>query len=126
MTLDELCERTVAVWGLGTEGLAMARLLHDRRVEAWYFDDRPEEASDRLTAELGGASQVLSPAEADWSSVEVVVRAPGVSRYRPELAGGSCRRGHGDYRHGPVVRGLRRCAGGGRHRHQGEEHHGRR
>ncbi len=85
MTLDELCERKVVVWGLGTEGLAMARLLHDRQVEVWFLDDRPEEASERLAAELGRACRVLSPAEADWSSVEVVVRAPGVSRYRPEL-----------------------------------------
>ncbi len=75
----------MAVWGLGTEGLAMVRLLHDRQVEPRLIDDRPEEGSDRLRSELGGSARVLSPADADWPSVEVVVRAPGVSRYRPEL-----------------------------------------
>ena len=85
MTLDELCARRVAVWGMGSEGLAMARLLDDRRVEAWYVDDRPEAATQRLRGQLGGAPRVFTPAEAPWPSIEVVVRAPGVSRYRPEL-----------------------------------------
>ena len=85
MTLDELCARRVAVWGVGSEGLAMARLLDERRVDAWFVDDQPEAATERLRGRFGGAPRVFAPAEAPWPAIEVVVRAPGVSRYRPEL-----------------------------------------
>ena len=85
MTLDELCDRRVAVWGMGREGLAMARLLRERHVEACYIDDGPEDASRRLAAETGEATPVLLPAAAPWSAIDVVVRSPGVSRYRAEL-----------------------------------------
>ncbi len=85
MTLDELCDRRVAVWGMGREGLAMARLLRERHVAACYLDDGPEDASRRLAGETGETIPVLLPADAPWSDIDVVVRAPGVSRYRPEL-----------------------------------------
>jgi UDP-N-acetylmuramoylalanine--D-glutamate ligase len=85
MTLDEVCARRVAVWGLGAEGLALARLLRDRRVEAWFVDDHPEAAAARLEGQLGVASPVLAPADVQWSAIDVVLRSPGVSRYRPEL-----------------------------------------
>jgi UDP-N-acetylmuramoylalanine--D-glutamate ligase len=89
VTLDELCTRRVAVWGLGDEGLAMSRLLHDRGVEPCFADDHPEAAAarldERLGARLGGLRPVLRPDQVPWSDVDVVVRAPGVSRYRSEL-----------------------------------------
>ena len=85
MTLDELCTRRVAVWGVGSEGLAMARLLHDRQVDAWFVDDHPEAATERLVRQIGSGARVVGPADAPWSAIEVVIRAPGVSRYRPEL-----------------------------------------
>ena len=85
MTLDELCTLRVAVWGLGDEGLAMARLLHDRHVEPCFVDDRPEAGAARLEERLGDPRRVLRPDQVTWSDVDVVVRAPGVSRYRAEL-----------------------------------------
>jgi UDP-N-acetylmuramoyl-L-alanine---L-glutamate ligase len=83
--LEELCTRRVAVWGLGQEGLAMTRLLADRGVEPLLIDDRAVEAASGLDASLGRGHHVVDPAEVDWTGVDVVVRAPGVSRYRPEL-----------------------------------------
>jgi UDP-N-acetylmuramoyl-L-alanine---L-glutamate ligase len=86
VTLDELCARRVAVWGIGHEGLAMVRLLAGRGVDAVLIDDRPDAAGARLPTGIGEDRPVVSPDRVDWGDVDVVVRAPGVSRYRPELA----------------------------------------
>ena len=86
MTLDEVCARRVAVWGLGAEGLSLTRLLRDRHVEVVFVDDRPEAAARRLEEHVGVACPVLAPAAVPWSGIDVVLRSPGVSRYRPELA----------------------------------------
>ena len=86
MTLDEVLVRRVAVWGLGAEGLAFAALARGRGVEPVLVDDRPEEAAERVAASVGRMGPVLAPGAVDWSTVDVVVRSPGVSRYRPELA----------------------------------------
>jgi len=86
VTLDEVCARRVAVWGLGAEGLSLARLLRDRHVEVVFVDDRPEAAARRLEEYVGEACPVLAPAAVPWSGIDVVLRSPGVSRYRPELA----------------------------------------
>ncbi len=84
MTLDELCERRVAVWGLGREGLAMVRLLIQRGAEPMYIDDSAD-AQVHLDHQVGTGARVLAPGDVTWSAIDVVVRAPGVSRYRPEL-----------------------------------------
>lgn len=86
MTLGELCKRRVAVWGLGQEGLALAELLGRRGVRPLLIDDHPERVVARVAEELGSEVTVTEPASVAWSDVETVVRAPGVSRYRPELA----------------------------------------
>jgi UDP-N-acetylmuramoylalanine--D-glutamate ligase len=86
VTLDEVCARRVAVWGLGAEGLSLTRLLRDRHVEVVFVDDRPEAAARRLEERVGVACPVLAPAAVPWSGIDVVLRSPGVSRYRPELA----------------------------------------
>ena len=86
MTLDELCTLRVAIWGAGAEGLALGRLLAGRGVVPVYVDDRSEGAETAVTAALGPGVAVFAPADAPWASVDVVVRSPGVSRYRPELA----------------------------------------
>jgi UDP-N-acetylmuramoyl-L-alanine---L-glutamate ligase len=85
MTLDELCARRVAVWGIGSEGLAMVRLLIQRGVDPMYIDDSPGIAQARLDQQAGTGGRVQAPGDVTWSDVDVVVRAPGVSRYRPEL-----------------------------------------
>ena len=84
MNLDELCRRRVAVWGLGQEGMAMVSLLTERGAAPVLIDDNTD-AADRARAVLGGAPVVMDPAAVHWSDLDVVVRAPGVSRYRPEL-----------------------------------------
>ena len=86
MTLAELCTRRVAVWGLGQEGLALTVLLRRRGVAPLLIDDHPDRAAARASDRLGGDVAVTDPASVAWSDIGVVVRAPGVSRYRPELA----------------------------------------
>ncbi len=73
MTLDEVLGLRLAVWGLGTEGNAVVELARARGVEPLLVDDRPD----------GG--KVVLPGDVAWEDVDVVVRAPGVSRYRPEF-----------------------------------------
>ena len=84
MKLEDLCARRVAVWGLGQEGTDLVGLLRERGVEPLLADDDPATASSRLGTV--GEGSVVAPGDLDWTSVDVVVRAPGVSRYRPELA----------------------------------------
>jgi UDP-N-acetylmuramoylalanine--D-glutamate ligase len=86
MNLAELCARRVAVWGIGREGAAMVELLAGRGVRPVLIDDHPAAARGRLDAGPHAGQPVLAPHQVEWGSVEVVVRAPGVSRYRPELA----------------------------------------
>ena len=85
MTLDELCASRVALWGIGTEGLAMLELLAERGVAPILIDDRVDEAGARSTSVTGTSQTVVPPDKVEWGSVDVVVRAPGVNRYRPEL-----------------------------------------
>jgi UDP-N-acetylmuramoylalanine--D-glutamate ligase len=85
VNLDQLCGQRVAVWGLGQEGLGMAALLAGRGVTPVLIDDHVEAASAQALAVLGGDSVVVSPADVTWPHLDAVVRAPGVSRYRPEL-----------------------------------------
>ena len=82
MTFDELCTLRVAIWGLGREGLDMARLLSDRGVIPLLIDDRAEDAAPHA----GASGKPMGPGDVPWAAVDVVVRSPGVSRYRPELA----------------------------------------
>jgi UDP-N-acetylmuramoylalanine--D-glutamate ligase len=74
VTLDELLGLRLAVWGLGAEGNAVVALARARGVEPILVDDHPDR------------SAVLLPGDVPWGDVDVVVRAPGVSRYRPELS----------------------------------------
>jgi len=85
VTLDEVLSRRVAVWGLGAEGSAVVALARSRGVEPLLIDDHPERLATQGAAP-GPARPVLLPSDVPWSEVDVVVRAPGVSRYRPELA----------------------------------------
>jgi UDP-N-acetylmuramoyl-L-alanine---L-glutamate ligase len=85
VNLAALCAMRVAVWGLGQEGTDVAALLRARGTEPVLVDDDPVGASSRIGPSAAGPPEVVAPGDVDWTSVEVVVRAPGVSRYRPEL-----------------------------------------
>ncbi len=82
MTFDHLCTLRVAIWGLGAEGVDVARLLAARGVVPVLIDDLPVDAA----LSSGGLGEVLAPDRVPWATLDVVVRSPGVSRYRPELA----------------------------------------
>lgn len=77
MRLSELEGRRVGVWGLGREGRAIARAVAD------HLPGTPlvlvDEGADPADREVGRDPVALG-------GCEIVVRSPGISRYRPEVA----------------------------------------
>jgi len=71
--LSELEGRRVGVWGLGREGRAIARVVAER------LPGTPLTLVDEGVAEAG-----VSADPAVLLGCDVVVRSPGISRYRPE------------------------------------------
>src|SRR5437660_12346274 len=70
------------VWGLGVEGAANLRKLSELGVDPVLVDDRPAGPGP-------GGRPVLATAEGGLDALaacEVVVKTPGISRYRPEVA----------------------------------------
>ena len=88
MRFSELAGRRTGVWGAGREGLAAYRALlaqaPDRDVVV--FTDQPVPPDERERFE--GTALFASGAEgfAALEACEFVIRSPGVSRYRPEVA----------------------------------------
>ncbi len=79
---SDLTGARVGVWGLGVEGQAAIRRLARLGVEPVAVDDHPPapEVLGRPVHDLaGGGFDALK-------ACQVVVKAPGVSRYRPEVA----------------------------------------
>lgn len=76
-----LADAAVGVWGLGVEGQASIRRLHALGVEPILVDDTPSapEMDQRavLSTEHDGLRALLR--------CDVVVKSPGISRYRPEV-----------------------------------------
>ncbi len=72
----------VGVWGLGVEGGASLRRLRAMGHVPVLVDDRPAapsvEGTEVLATERGGFDALMA--------CEVVVKSPGISRYRPEVA----------------------------------------
>ena len=64
----------------------MARLLIERGSPPVLIDDHVETAAAQVEAALSTALPVLPPDRVEWGGLDVVVRSPGVSRYRDELA----------------------------------------
>ena len=85
MTLEEVLAGRLAVWGLGAEGSAMVALARARGLDPVLIDDHPERVTG-ASASVAPGTHLIRPDEVVWSDVDVVVRAPGVSRYRAELA----------------------------------------
>jgi UDP-N-acetylmuramoyl-L-alanine---L-glutamate ligase len=89
---SELDGARVGVWGAGREirsfAAQLARRLPSARITVAAFDTAP--ASEVLDALKAPAAQVVTTADDDvvaaLSKCEVLVRSPGVSIHRPELA----------------------------------------
>jgi UDP-N-acetylmuramoyl-L-alanine---L-glutamate ligase len=107
---SDLRGKRVGVWGLGTEGAANLRKLAALGTEpAVLADDRPAGQAPAGQAPGGqapggqaGGQPVLATADgglAALSGCDVVVKSPGISRYRPEVA-------HLESRGIPVAGGL--------------------
>ena len=80
---SELAGRRVGVWGLGVEGRATSRRLTALGVEPVLVDDRPPPGGGP------GGRPVLATGDgglAALAACDVVVKAPGISRHRPEVA----------------------------------------
>ena len=77
LSWSDLPGTRVGVWGLGREGHANLRKLRALGVEPVLVDDHPADP-DVLATSDGGLAAL--------ESCEVVVKTPGLSRYRPEVA----------------------------------------
>ncbi len=78
---SDLAGATVGVWGLGVEGGANLRKLRSLGVTPVIADDHP-------TVEDIDGIPVRPTAAGGWDALqacEVVVKTPGISRYRPEV-----------------------------------------
>lgn len=77
----DLPDRTVGVWGLGVEGRATIRRLADLGVRPVLVDDHPPEGGvDGRAVTPTGEGGLEKLARCD-----VVVKTPGISRYRAEV-----------------------------------------
>jgi UDP-N-acetylmuramoylalanine--D-glutamate ligase len=82
LSWSDLRGARAGVWGLGREGLANLRKLRSLDAEAVLVDDRPATlAIDGLPVLATGGGGLAALEKCD-----VVVKSPGISRYRPEVA----------------------------------------
>ena len=77
LSWSDLVGARVGVWGLGREGHANLRKLRALGVEPVLVDDHPGDPGVLATGEDGLAA---------LERCDVVVKTPGLSRYRPEVA----------------------------------------
>ena len=77
MLFRDLDGKRVLVWGMGREGRAALGLLGD-----------PERCSPASVTTVDDGTRELAPADrplVDLSGIDVIIKSPGVERYRPEL-----------------------------------------
>jgi UDP-N-acetylmuramoyl-L-alanine---L-glutamate ligase len=76
-----LTSASVGLWGLGVEGRASLRRLEAMGIVPVLVDDNPPAptlgGSDLLATDRGGLEALLA--------CDVVIKSPGISRYRPEV-----------------------------------------
>jgi UDP-N-acetylmuramoylalanine--D-glutamate ligase len=77
LSWSDLAGARVGIWGLGREGAANLRKLRSLGVEPVLVDDSPQDDAVLPTAGSGLAA---------LASCEVVVKTPGISRYRDDAA----------------------------------------
>jgi UDP-N-acetylmuramoylalanine--D-glutamate ligase len=85
LSWSDLAGARVGVWGLGRDGQASLRKLRELGVEPVLVDDQPPPAAGGVPADR----PVLATADGGLDALErcdVVVKTPGISRYRPEVA----------------------------------------
>jgi UDP-N-acetylmuramoylalanine--D-glutamate ligase len=76
-----LASASVGIWGLGVEGAASLRRLQSMGIEPVLVDDHPARemtGGEVLATAAGGLAALLA--------CDVVIKSPGISRYRPEVA----------------------------------------
>lgn len=84
--IDGLEGRRVGIWGTGREGRAIAQLALERGASVTIVQDPPASGVVPTDIRVGSSSlRVHDPSALDAESLDVVVRSPGVSRYRAEL-----------------------------------------
>jgi UDP-N-acetylmuramoyl-L-alanine---L-glutamate ligase len=81
LSWSDLSGTRVGVWGLGREGHANLRKLRALGVEPVLVDDQPQPEADGRAVLATGAGGLAALERCD-----VVVKTPGLSRYRPEVA----------------------------------------
>jgi UDP-N-acetylmuramoyl-L-alanine---L-glutamate ligase len=82
--LERLRGRTVAIWGPGIEGICVARAALERGATVSFVDDR---AHGREAIDVDGVGvPVLAPSVLGSQRFDCLVRSPGISIYREELA----------------------------------------
>jgi UDP-N-acetylmuramoyl-L-alanine---L-glutamate ligase len=77
LSWSDLRGARVGVWGLGHEGRASLRKLHTLGAEPVLVDDNPNEPGVLATGNGGLAA---------LRRCDAVIKTPGISRYRPEVA----------------------------------------
>ena len=85
LSWSDLAGARAGIWGLGREGHANLRKLLALGVEPVLVDDRPAGP----TLPIPGGRPVLATADGGLAALQrcdVVVKTPGLSRYRPEVA----------------------------------------
>ena len=87
MRFSELTGRRVGVWGAGREGLAAHRALRtqDPEREVLIYTDQPVPTEEREAFGDGARFEHGAGGFGELESCDVVIRSPGVSRYRPEV-----------------------------------------
>ncbi|MFZ0666059.1 MAG: Mur ligase family protein, partial [Acidimicrobiales bacterium] len=88
--IESLEGRRTGIWGTGREGRAIASIALDRGADVVVFQDASDDGSSPSEIELQTGRgprtlRVLPPSSVAGESLDILIRSPGVSRYRPEL-----------------------------------------
>ena len=84
-----LTSASVGIWGLGVEGAASLRRLQSMGIVPVLVDDHPIPAhTGGAAGDAAGAIEVLPTGAGGLAALlgcDVVIKSPGISRYRPEV-----------------------------------------
>ena len=87
-----LTSASVGIWGLGVEGTASLHRLQSMGIEPVLVDDHPASSPDKggpaSGREMASGREVLTTGAGGLAALlacDVVIKSPGISRYRPEV-----------------------------------------